>query len=216
MAILKVSEEKVGHSTVVNIDTTLDHAPVFPSLCPCCVEPIDLGAFIVATCNHLRPVNFPACKVCARHTAFFNRVSRVMGPISIILPVLTVAGVLLYRGMDAVEESGGSLGWQVFGGIANLSFPFLSPINAMVAFLGGALALLAYAFVYWVAMAPVSYILCKPTCKWFNQAARTSRVYSSETGGYFRRFIFANPKYSKHFRRANRTATDLERSVSGP
>ena len=198
---------------MTNIDTTLDHAPVFPSLCPCCAELIDKGAFIVATCSHFRPVYFPACKVCARHTAFFNHVNRIMGTVSIILPVLTVAGVLFYRGMDAVEESAGGLGWQVFGAIFNLSFPFVSPINALVAFLGGALALFVYALIYWVAMAPVSYLLCKPTCKWVDQAARTSRGYCSETGGYFQRFIFENPKYSRHFRRANRTAPALTGSV---
>jgi hypothetical protein len=215
MTILKISEEKLGPSSVINIDTTLDHTPNFPSLCPCCVELVDKGAFLVAACEHLPPVYFPACKVCARHTAFFSRVSRVMGTAFLILTVLTVAGVLFYRGMDGVEESGGGFWWQVFGGISNLLFPFMSPINALVTFLGGALVLLVYAFVYWVAMAPVSFLLCKPSCKWFNQAARTSRGYSSEAGGHVRRFIFENPKYAVHFRRANRSVADVAGIVKG-
>jgi hypothetical protein len=136
-----------------------------------------------------------------------------MGTVMLVLTVLTVAGVLFYRGMDAVEESGGNFWWQVFGGISNLVFPFISPINALVTFLGGVLVLLVYAFVYWVAMAPISFLLCKPSCKWFNQAARTSRGYSSEAGGYFRRFIFENSKYATHFRRANRYAADVSGSV---
>lgn len=215
MTILKVSEEKVGPSTVINIDMALDQAPVFPSVCPCCVEHIDKGAFIVATCIHLPPVYFPACKRCARHAAIFSRINSVMGTALLVLTALTVAGILFYRGMDSVDESGGDFSWQVFGGISNLLFPFISPINGLVTVLGGAVVLAVYAFIYWVAISPVSFLLCKPSCNWFNQAARTDRRYSSESGGYMRRFIFENPTYATLFRRANSAVADVPDALKG-
>ena len=216
MTILKVSTEKVGPSTVINVDMKLNDVPVFPGFCPCCAELADDGAFIVATCKELPPVSFPACEICARHAVIEGRISSFMGPLMFILTVLTVAGFFVFRGANFMAEKGASAGWQALGALSNLRFPFMSPINAGITLLGGFAVLLVYLFIYWVCMTPIMRLLSKSSCNWFNQAARTTRWYYSDAGGYCRRFIFENPKYATFFRKANGPEMNVSETVAKP
>jgi len=215
MSILKISEEKVGPSTVINMDMKLDEVPVLPRFCPCCAELADEGAFIVASCKELPPVSFPACEICARHTVIEGRVSSFVGPLIFVLTVLTVVGFLAVRGADKVAQKGGDSFWQTLGGLSALQFPFTSPINAGVTLLGAFGVLIVYLFIYWLVMTPIMRFFEKSSCKWFKQAARTARWYSSDAGGYCRRFIFENPKYAELFRKANSPETKVSTASPG-
>lgn len=203
MTIHKVSEEKVGPSKVTNVDMGLNDEPVFPPVCPCCAEPVEQGAVIIAECAELPPVSFPACSICARHTALESRIAGFVGPGLFFLTVLTVAGFLLHRGADKASQMGLGSGWQAFGALNSLQFPFMSPINAGVTALGGFAVLLVYLAVYWLAMTPLFWFLSKRSCQWFNQAARSVRWYDSAAGGYCRRFILENAAYAARFAAAN-------------
>jgi hypothetical protein len=211
MPIIKISEEKVGPSMVINVDMGLNDVPVFPAVCPCCMEPTEDGAVIVALCKQLPPISFPACKVCARHSALEGRISAFVGPLLFMMTILTVAGFLIYRGVHNTAQLGlgAGAGWQVFGALLNLQFPFMSPINAGVTLLGGFAVLLVYLFIYWLIVSPIFWYLGKSSCKWFNQAARTTRWFYSGAGGYCRRFILENPEYATQFSKANGPETDL-------
>lgn len=79
MSIFKVSREKVAPSPIVAVNMELGGVPVLPKICPCCCELADQGAFIVARCEGLPSMSFPACAECARHTTVNGRIAGVMG-----------------------------------------------------------------------------------------------------------------------------------------
>jgi len=214
MPILKTSSEKVGSKTVIHVDMPLNEQPVFPPACPCCVERLDEGAFIVATCDRLPPVPFPSCKICARHTTVEDRISSIVGPGFLALTVLIIAGVLIYRGASNVGSAGATGGWQAFGALANLRFPFLGPINAAVTLACGAVVQVVLFLIYGAVMYPVLKVLSKSSCRWFEQSVRTKRHYDRSAGDC-RRFVFENPAYASRFVEANSPAKSEDRSLSG-
>lgn len=204
MAILRVSHEKVGPSDVVLVDVPLDGAPSFPPVCPCCVEPVDEGAHLTAACEHLPPVAVPACRTCERHNRIEDRIAGVVAPIMLTASVLAVTACIAHRGAVWAASKGASAGWQAFSALAALRFPFSSPINFGITALGAGVTLLVLLAIYAAIMRPILKLLSKPSCLWFNQAARTTRSYSSQAGGHFRRFIFENPAYAERFIQLNR------------
>lgn len=204
MPIMKASQEKVGSHAVMNVDVGLNDEAVFPAFCPCCAEPAEEGATHVAACKDLPPVVFPACKICARHLSLEDKISSVMGPAMVYLSLLTVVGVLFYRGARNTGELG--KGWQLMGGVYNLQFPFMGPLNAALTLGGGVAVFLGLLFVYWLVMRPLFWRLSKRSCNWYIQAARTVRR-SDPAGGECRRFIFENLDYAAKFIKANSPAS---------
>ena len=206
MAIIKVSEEKTGPNTLINVDVGLNDELAFPPVCPCCVEPAEQGAALVAECKELPEVVFPACAVCARHIAIEDRISSVLGPAMFFVSVGTVFGVLFYRGARATGGAGAGAGWQVAGGLLNMQFPFMGPVNAALSIAGGVAVLLVLLFIYWAVMGVLLKCYSKGACSWIRRAAGLSRWFYSE-GGYCRRLTFDNRAYSAKFVESNSRET---------
>jgi hypothetical protein len=204
MPIIKVADEKTGPNTVVNVDVGLNDALVFPPICPCCVEPSEPGAVIIAECKHLPAIVFPACEKCRRHLRIEDSISSVLSPIMLAVSVLSVFGTLFYRGATATAGAGAGQGWQVLGGLLNMQFPFMGPINFAICVAGGGAVFLAMLFVYWVFMTVLLKFFTKASCGWIRGAVRLSRWYYS--GEHCRRLTFDNPAYAARFVEANSRA----------
>jgi hypothetical protein len=204
MSLLKVSHEKVGPSAIVNVFMEPGGPPAFPRTCPCCGELADEDSFIVARCDGLPAVLFPACADCAKHTEVNNGISGVMVPVIVGLTILSVVAFLFLRGVGNAQETAAGSGWQVFAGLSNLLFPFKGMINALVTVLGAGVVLVAYLFAYKGLMHLFFGHLNKESCKWFNQAARLEKSHTGADGKpRQRRFIFENPAYAAQFIKAN-------------
>lgn len=204
MGILKVSREKIGPSPIVNVFMEPGGPPAFPKTCPCCGELADEECFIVAACDGLPAVSFPACADCAKHTSVNNRISDVMIPAIVGLTIFTVVAFLFLHGISNARETAAGTGWQMFAGLSNLRFPFSSTIHALLTALGAGVVLVAYLFAYKGVMHLFFGHLNKASCQWFNQAARIEKGHTGVDGkpGQ-RRFIFENPAYAAQFIKAN-------------
>jgi len=203
MGVLKVSKEKVGPSPIVRVFMGLNDKPIFPDVCPCCCGKVDQGVYLVARCEGLLPVPFPACGVCVKHTRVENRLSELVGTGLLWLTVLTVAVFFFVRGMSSAGHAGAGSGWQVTAGLLNMTFPFRSLIHALLTLLGGAAVLVVYLFIY-KGLAHLCFgHLSKKSCKYFLQAARIEKSPSGPDGLPRHQFVLENPVYAELFIKAN-------------
>lgn len=204
MSIHYVAEMKTGPNTVVNVDIGVNDDISFPPICPCCAEASEPGAEIAAQCQELPAVVFPACAICQRHLRIEDRISSVLGPAMLAVSVLSVFGTLFYRGAKATAGAGAGQGWQVFGGLLNMQFPFMGPINFAICVAGGGAVFLGLLAVYWVFMTVLLKFFTKGSCGWIQGAVRLSQSYVG--GVHCRRLTIDNRAYAERFVAANRPA----------
>lgn len=196
MAVLKVLTEKVGPRQVLHVDMALDAVPSFPDACPCCMEAVNQGSFIAVKRKGRNDLEVPACAVCAKHTVINNIYSSIAGILILVFTVLTIAGILMYRGVHIAKEISGGTEYSMGGALNALKWPFTSTIRGGITFVAGIFLAIIYGFIFGGLMYPVGFFLNKRTCKWFQQAVRMSSVFGSQN---CQRFTFENISYGEHF-----------------
>lgn len=159
--------------------------PVFPSVCPCCLERSAPGAQIRVQGPQSLRFEFPACAVCARHVVIDKKITDTLGAVLFTLALLTVAVGLFVRG-----------GWPA------LFEPFRSPIRlAMTAGVGLILmivwGLLLKAVVIWPLEKAMR--LHKPACKGTSTPVKWGLFEKSTRAG----LAFENVEYGRRFAKEN-------------
>jgi hypothetical protein len=191
--------EKVGSKVVLHLILEPEPPPVFPEACPCCLEKPDPGAYIEVRHRGYEPLRFPCCRVCARHTRVMDSVSTVVGYGTFWLTLLTVAGILMFRGANNAASAGATGGWTWLGALANLQFPFMGPINAGVTALGAIGVFLGYLVVLGGPTYVLGWYLSKGSCKWFHDAVRTEKADDPANW----HLVFENLVYADRFVESN-------------
>lgn len=199
MTLVRKRTEKVGSKVVLHVTLEPEPPPVFPEACPCCMARPDPGAYLEVRHRGYVPLRFPSCQVCARHTRVMDTISTWVGYGVFWLTVLTVIGILMFRGADNVASAGATGGWTWLGALANLQFPFMGPINAAVTAAGAFGILLCYLAVLGGPTYLLGWHLSKRSCKWFNAAVRTEKADNPANW----HLVFENLVYADRFVEAN-------------
>jgi hypothetical protein len=201
MSVIRVSNDEISRNPVFYVDMQAEDKPVFPQVCPCCLSPVEDGAFInAAVADNAGPVRVPACAACARHSAIIGKIAELAGTVILILSGLTIVAGLLIAGSHFVSVPGGK--WYEWAGIYKIiSWPFRDLMHVFVTLISFVCAAVVYFLLFRVLMVPLERHYCKRSCKWFN-----CHLSVSERREHLRKFLrytFENPEYGSLFAAAN-------------
>lgn len=183
MPVMSVKATKRGPRDLLEVDFKGEGMPVLPPVCPCCLDPVEPDAFLQVNCG-LEMLRFPACKICARHVPFFDKLSSLVGYLSLALGVVTTFAALVV----------------FLGVVQGLSWPFRSTIKGLSTLLAMGALTVVYCFVIYGLTWPLWFFLAKRKCE--DTPVIAVRLPKETTPHSFR-FTFENVRYGRLFAEAN-------------